>query len=106
MGGDKEIFERIYEEVAVWTETEPPTELVTLIESAKIEPCKVLDVGCGEGFYDIYLASRGFEVTGIDISENAIKLATENSMKQSVKIKFMSLDVADLNKINDTNKKK
>ena len=101
MSNDKEIFEKIYEEEAVWTESEPPKELVKLIESGEIKPCKVLDVGCGEGFYAIYLASKGFDVTGIDISKNAIKLAKENATKHNVKIKFMSLDVADLDKIND-----
>ncbi|MCK4729891.1 MAG: class I SAM-dependent methyltransferase [Candidatus Aenigmarchaeota archaeon] len=101
MSNDKEMFEKIYEKVAVWTESEPPKELVNLIESGKIKPCKVLDVGCGEGFYAIYLASKGFDVTGIDISENAIKLAKGNAVKQSVKIKFMPFDVDDLDKIND-----
>jgi len=101
MSNDKEMFEEIYEEGAVWTESEPPKELVKLIESEKIKPCKVLDVGCGEGFYAIYLASKGFDVTGIDISENAIKLAKENAAKHNIKIKFMPLDVADLDKIND-----
>jgi len=101
MSNDKEIFEKIYEEGAVWTESEPPKELVNLIEAGKIKPCKVLDLGCGEGFYAIYLASKGFEVTGIDIAENAIKLAKENATKQDVKIKFMPMDVSDLDKIND-----
>ena len=101
MGNDKEMFEKIYEEGAVWTESEPPKELVNLIESEKIKPCKVLDVGCGEGFYAIYLASKGFEVTGIDISENAIKLAKENAAKQGVKIKFIPMDVAHLDEMNN-----
>jgi 2-polyprenyl-3-methyl-5-hydroxy-6-metoxy-1,4-benzoquinol methylase len=101
MSDDKEIFEKVYEEGTPWTESKPPKELVHLIESEKIKPCKVLDVGCGEGFYAIYLASKGFDVTGIDISENAIKLAKENAAKQGIKIKFMTMDVADLDKIND-----
>ncbi|MCD4759984.1 class I SAM-dependent methyltransferase [archaeon] len=101
MSNDKEMFEKIYEGVAVWTEFGPPKELRDLVESGEIKPCNVLDVGCGEGFYAIYLASKGFDVTGIDISENAIKLAKENATKQGVKIKFMALDVDDLDIIND-----
>jgi len=101
MGNDKEMFERIYDEGAVWTESKPPKKLVELVDKEKIKPCKVLDVGCGEGFYSIYLTSKGFDVTGIDISENAIKLAKENAAKQNVKIKFMPLDVADLDEINN-----
>ncbi len=101
MKNDKEIFEKIYEKGAVWTELNPPKELVDLIESRKIKSCKVLDIGCGEGFYAIYLASKGFDVTGIDISENAIRLAKSNAIKQGVKIRFISMDVVDLDKIVD-----
>ena len=99
---DKEILEKVYEKPgAIWTESKPPKELIELIENKIIKPCKVLDIGCGEGFYSIYLASEDFDVTGIDISENAIKLAKENAMGQNVKIKFMPLDINDLDKIND-----
>jgi len=101
MNKDKEMFEKIYENGAIWTETNPPKELIELIESGKIKSCKVLDVGCGEGFYSIYLASKGFDVMGIDISENAIRIAKENAEKQNLKIKFIPLDVANLDKIKD-----
>jgi len=84
MSKDKEIFEKIYKKRAVWTESEPPKELVESIETGKIKPCRVLDVGCGEGFYAIYLASKGFDVTGIDISRNAIKLARAKSPRYSL----------------------
>jgi len=101
MNDDKIMFERIYERGAVWTEIEPPVELVSLVESGEVKPCKVLDVGCGEGFYSIYLASKGFDVTGIDVSENAVKLAKKNAVERGLKIKFVSMDVADLGKMED-----
>ncbi len=102
MSKDKELFEKVYENPeAVWTEPDPPKELVELIETGKIKPCKALDIGCGEGFYAIYLASKGFDVTGIDISKNAIRLAKENAARQGVKIKFIAMNIIDLNKIND-----
>lgn len=34
---------------------------------------KVLDVGCGAGSHSVYLQNKGFDVTSIDISANAIK---------------------------------
>ncbi len=102
MENDKEALEKVYEKPpAVWTSTTPPEELVDLIETEKIKPCKCIDIGCGEGFYAIYLAKKGFEVTGIDISENAIKLAKRNAEKEGVKINFMQLDIEDLDKINE-----
>jgi len=35
----------------------------------------ILDIGCGEGAHALTMASRGFFVTGIDLSETAITLA-------------------------------
>lgn len=101
MKTDKEILENTYKKPnAVWTSQEPPIELIELVETEKIKPCKVLDVGCGEGFYSIYLASKGFEVIGIDLSENAIKYAKQNAEKAGVKIKFIAMGVSDLDKLN------
>ncbi len=101
MNDDKEIFEEIYKNGAVWTETQPPQELIELIDSKKITPCKTLDMGCGEGFYSIYLASQGFDVTGIDISGNAINLAKENAKKQNAQVKFLQMDALDLDKLDE-----
>ncbi|MBT3397797.1 class I SAM-dependent methyltransferase [archaeon] len=102
MNNGKELLEKTYEKPgAVWTRSEPPTELVELVESGKIKPCKCLDVGCGEGFYAIYLASKGFDVTAIDLSENAIKYAKQNAEDAGVDVKFMAMDVADLDKLDE-----
>ncbi len=102
MINDKEAFEKTYEKPnAIWTSKEPPKELVELVESDKIKPCKVLDVGCGEGFYSIYLAKKGFEVTGVDISEKAINYAKKNAEDAGVNIKFLVMDVNDLENLNE-----
>ena len=44
---------------------------------AKHDVKKVLDLGCGAGGHMVYLARHGFEVYGIDISKEAIKIAEE-----------------------------
>ena len=41
---------------------------------------KILDVGCGAGLKAKYLTDRGFEVFGIDFSEEMIKLAQVESL--------------------------
>jgi cyclopropane fatty-acyl-phospholipid synthase-like methyltransferase len=44
---------------------------------------KVLDVGCGAGSHSLYLQEKGFEVTSIDISENAIKACQLRGLKNA-----------------------
>ncbi len=59
----------------------------------RVKPCKTIDLGCGAGNYAIYLAGRGFDVTGIDISPAAIKIAKESAKKKRVKVNFVVADV-------------
>lgn len=40
---------------------------------------KILDLGCGVGTLDFYLASRGSKVTGVDQSKIAINMARKNA---------------------------
>lgn len=56
--------------------------------------CKVLDIGCGVGTIDFYLAKRGKNVTGIDISQNSISIAKKNAeyFKLNKKIVFKVLE--------------
>ena len=46
-----------------------------LIEQKALQLCygKILDIGCGAGSHSLYLQEKGFNVTSIDISKNAIK---------------------------------
>jgi SAM-dependent methyltransferase len=45
---------------------------------------KVLDVGCGVGTVDFYMAKQGAKVTGLDISKNAISVAQSDALKLNV----------------------
>jgi SAM-dependent methyltransferase len=48
----------------------------------------VLDYGCGDGNYSNLIYKLGFNVTGIDVSSNAIKIA--NNAKCSGKLSFLT----------------
>jgi len=76
-----------------WNIETPPDVLVDLVESGKVKSCKAIDLGCGTGNYSIYLASVGFDVTGIDNSPTAIKIAQENAKKKGIKCNFLVANV-------------
>jgi SAM-dependent methyltransferase len=89
----EDIYNNLSPEEIPWNIETPPDSLVELVESGTVSPCKTVDLGCGMGHYAIYLAQRGFNVTGIDISPTAIKLAQGKAEKERVTCKFMVADV-------------
>ena len=50
-----------------------------------IPPCgNILDIGCGTGYpIDTYLSEKGFPVTGIDPSEEMIRIASRQGLKKA-----------------------
>lgn len=100
----KSIWERYYQETPLekipWQKTQADY-FTQVIEAGKIKPGSTLDLGCGTGAKSIYLAKRGFGVTGVDISETAIKYAKENARRAKVKVKFIVADATDLSFLKD-----
>jgi SAM-dependent methyltransferase len=97
------IYKNIPPEEIPWNVETPPTELVELVDSGKVKPCKAVDLGCGTGNYAIYLAGKGFDVTGVDLSPTAIQIANENAQKKGIKCHFIVADITgDLQEIKDT----
>jgi len=57
---------------------------------------KILDVGCGTGRHAIELSKRGYNVTGIDLSESQLKRAREKAKDANLEIDFQRLDARNL----------
>jgi SAM-dependent methyltransferase len=55
--------------------------LLSLLEAA---PRRVLDLGCGTGWTSRLLARAGYEVTGVDISADAIGIAQELAAEENL----------------------
>lgn len=53
---------------------------------------RILDVGCGTGRHAIELAKRGYDVTGIDLSDDQLNRAREKAAKQNVTVNFIKAD--------------
>lgn len=62
-------------------------------EVAELEPGRALDVACGEGRNTIWLATQGWEATGVDFSTVAIDKARHIAKERSVSATWKVLDV-------------
>ena len=53
--------------------------LVSLLKKYGVEDGLVLDMGCGTGAMTRYLDAHGYDMTGIDVSEEMLTIAKEKS---------------------------
>lgn len=60
----------------------------------------ILDLGCGTGNHSIRLAARGYDVTGVDVSESMISNAQLKTEEKDLNIKLYRSNIIDLN-LND-----
>ena len=57
---------------------------------------KIVDIGCGTGRHAIELTKRGYNVIGVDLSEDQIKRAKEKAQETGVTIDFQTQDARNL----------
>lgn len=62
---------------------------------------KILDIGCGTGRHSIELAKRGYNVTGIDLSETQLERAKELAARIGVQADFIKKDARELDYTED-----
>ncbi len=91
-------YEELFENYAETYETEDFTK-GTLGEVDFIEKeinfdksTNILDIGCGTGRHSIELAKRGYQVTGIDLSESMLERAKEKAEESKVDVTFIKAD--------------
>jgi len=57
---------------------------------------RIIDIGCGTGRHSIELASRGYHLTGVDLSESQLARAREKAEAAGVTIDFQQQDARNL----------
>jgi cyclopropane fatty-acyl-phospholipid synthase-like methyltransferase len=77
-------------------DTKAPKENVIAWQEAGLVHGEVLDVGCGYGDNAVYLAKRGFSVTGVDISPTALVTAGQRAADAGVAVRFTVADATTL----------
>lgn len=53
---------------------------------------RLIDLGCGPGIYTELFCLRGYQVTGIDLSENSVQYAEKSAVNKNLSIKYQSTD--------------
>lgn len=76
-----------------WDIGRPASQLVEAVESGLIKPCRAIELGCGLGNDARFLASRGFDVTAVDIAPTAIARAEAEAEAQGLRLRWLVADV-------------
>ena len=77
-------------------ETEDKNALIEkLLEEQGIKT--VLDMTCGTGSQVLYLAQRGYEITGSDLCPDLIKIAQNKAMEMKLDVQFREGDMRNIN---------
>ncbi len=62
----------------------------------KIKNKKILEIGCGSGYWTRLFAKKGALCTGIELEENQIKIAIEEEKKKPLGIKYFKKNAKNL----------
>lgn len=68
-------------------------ELVRLVSRQSPIPSSVLDIGTGSGCIAVSLALEGYQVTALDISADALRIAKENAHRLQADVDFRQEDI-------------
>lgn len=65
-------------------------------ELGDIRGKRILDLGCGDGYYSRLMAEAGADVVGVDFSQEFIDLAKKQEQKQPLGIHYFNGDIANM----------
>ena len=87
-----QVWEERYAQERVWS-GRPNHALVTY--AGDLAPATALELGCGEGADAIWLAERGWRVTGVDVSPTALARAADHARERGVTVTWVEVDLAE-----------
>lgn len=72
----------------------PPSQFAAFVAQEIHKDCLILDVGCGNGRDSLFFAFQGFEVIGIDASEQALKVSRDLvEEKKLTHVQFLEMNI-------------
>src|SRR5439155_1819341 len=100
-GVPREFFDTAYEGAPPWEIGRPQDDVVRLEGRGGFKG-KILDLGCGTGENALFLASKGYEVLGIDRVGAAIEKAKAKAAERKIECAFQVADALELGKLKKT----
>jgi 2-polyprenyl-6-hydroxyphenyl methylase/3-demethylubiquinone-9 3-methyltransferase len=73
-----------------------PLRLEWINARAALSGKKVIDIGCGGGILSESMAKKGANVTGIDLSEKALKVADLHSLESGATVRYEMIAAEDM----------
>jgi cyclopropane fatty-acyl-phospholipid synthase-like methyltransferase len=84
-------FDVAYEGIPTWDIGRPQPAIVRLADEGAVSG-PVLDLGCGTGENALFLASRGFDVVGVDLAPRALARARDKARERALDATFLEWD--------------
>ncbi|PJG81978.1 SAM-dependent methyltransferase TehB [Caviibacterium pharyngocola] len=81
----EDYFSKKYNMTATHSEVKSAVEI--------INPCKVLDLGCGQGRNSLFLSLLGYDVTAWDHNETSLRFLAETAEKENLSIRTALYDI-------------
>lgn len=92
----KKTFGKAYLEAfdAIYSKERTESEVNFILDNIKLEKeMKIIDIACGAGRHSLELAKKGFNVTGVDYSEELLHKAKKRADEKNLKINFILGDI-------------
>ena len=73
----------------------------TLLDELLPQPCRLIDLGCGTGRHTVHFAAKGFDVTGVDLSQYMLIQTAAKCHERGVRADLHQLNLCDLSTFPD-----
>lgn len=93
-GPTREFWQQRFENQETgWDRGSPSPQLSAWLENGELQPCRIVVPGCGSGWEVAELATRGFEVIGIDYTAAAVEKTRALLFGRTLKAEVIQADV-------------
>jgi len=98
----KKYFDDHYFDLYSYTEKSALLEVESIIRMLNLKPpTRILDLCCGFGRHAIVLARQGYNVTGLDLSENILQYARQKAESLRVNLDLEKRDMRNIQYMNE-----